>query len=406
MATYLIRRFFQSIFFTVLAGLLIYTALIMYEPDGPGRYYFRVQEAMRLESQGAVASNPDHEVDPHLQEYEDIYKLDHPWPLNFFVWLFDPESTSVSTYDLQGNPIVLTKGVDINIAGLQLRGSGFLTGDFGESIGFATNTSISKIIAARWLNTFILLAVALGATLLIGMPMGMLGAMRQRSGVDNAFTFLSLSGLSTPPFMLGLLLIMFMAVLPKALRDQLGWTWLPWMPAGGTGTDDVWSRAAHVFLPAATLAIPQIAWISRYTRFALLDVLGQDYIRTAWAKGLGARRVVFKHGMRNALIPVITQLALAVPALVSGAVAIETVFAYEGMGRAFFRALGGCLASVSLMMQDPPPCPRSGYFPMDYPLALVLLVVMVIIVAFANIVADILYAMADPRINYGTAGKK
>ena len=91
--------------------------------------------------------------------------------------------------------------------------------------------------------------------------MGMIGAMRQRSSLDNVFTFLSLGGLSTPPFMLGLLLIIFMAVLPKALRDQVGWTWLPWLPAGGTGTNEVWSRAAHVFLPAATLAIPQIAWI-------------------------------------------------------------------------------------------------------------------------------------------------
>ena len=403
MATYLTRRILQSIIFTLLAGILIYTALIMYMPDGPGYSYFRIKEGMRLASQGALP-NTALPVDAHLEEFEEIYKLDHPWPFNFFVWLFDPDSTSVSTYDLQGNPVVLPKGIDINIAGLQLRGSGFLTGDFGESIGFATNTPISQIFAARWFNTFILLATALVATLLVGIPMGMIGAMRQRSSVDNVFTFLSLSGLSTPPFMLGLLLIIFMAVLPKALRDQVGWTWLPWLPPGGTGTNEVWSRAAHVFLPAATLAIPQIAWISRYTRFALLDVLGQDYIRTAWAKGLGARRVVFRHGMRNALIPVITQVALSVPALVSGAVAIETVFAYEGMGRVLFRALGGCLAGASFV-QDPPPCPLRGYFPMDYPLALVLLLVMVIIVALANIVADILYAMADPRINYGATGK-
>lgn len=404
MATYLIRRIFQSIFFTLLAGILIYTALILYMPDGPGYNYSRIQAGMSAAPRGAVSNNASPVRDTQLEELEERYKLDHPWPLNFFVWLFDPDSTSISTYDLQGNPVVLSKGLDINIAGLRLRGSGFLTGDFGESIAFATNTPISQIFSARWVNTFILLGTALGATLLIGIPMGIIGAMRQRSSVENVFTFLSLSGLSSPPFMLGLLLIIFMAVLPKALRDQNGWTWLPWLPAGGTGTDEVWSRAVHVFLPAATLAIPQIAWISRYTRFALLDVLGQDYMRTAWAKGLSARRVVFRHGLRNALIPVITQMALSIPVLVSGAVAIETVFAYEGMGRVFFRALGGCLAGSSFA-QDPPPCPRVGYFPMDYPLALVLLLVMVMIVALANILADILYAMADPRINYGSTGK-
>lgn len=405
MTTYLIRRIFQSIVFTLLAGILIYTTLIMYMPDGPGYTYNRMKAGLRAASPGAIPNNAVPARDTGLGELEERYKLDQPWPLNFFTWLFDPDSTVTSTYDLQGNPIVVTRGIDISIGDLRLRGSGFLTGDFGESLAFASNTPISQIFASRWLNTLILLAAALAATLIIGIPMGMVGAMRQRSSVDNAFTFLSLSGLSTPPFMLGLLLIIFMAVLPKALRDQNGWTWLPWMPAGGMGTTgDFWSGAMHGFLPAATLAIPQIAWISRYTRFALLDVLGQDYIRTAWAKGLGARRVVFKHGMRNALIPVITQVALAIPTMVSGAVAIETVFAYEGMGRVLFRSLGGCLASVSTLAQDPPPCPRSGYFPMDYPLALVLLLIMVIIVAVANILADILYAMADPRIHYGSKG--
>jgi len=91
---------------------------------------------------------------------------------------------------------------------------------------------------------------------------------------------------------------------------------------------------------------------------------------------------------------------------VSGAVAIETVFAYEGMGKVFYRAVGGCLATVGSFSQEPPPCPRSGYVPIDYPLAMVLLMIMVIIVALANIVADILYAMADPRINYASANKK
>jgi peptide/nickel transport system permease protein len=97
--------------------------------------------------------------------------------------------------------------------------------------------------------------------------------------------------------------------------------------------------------------------------------------------------------------------SLLVPALVSGAIVIETVFAYEGMGKAFYRALGGCLASASLLTQDPPPCPRIGYYPIDYPFALVLLVLMIGIVAASNIAADVMYAIADPRINYESDSK-
>jgi peptide/nickel transport system permease protein len=409
MVTYLIRRISLSIIFMLLAGLLIYTGLIIYMPDGPGYDYFRIKEAMQQASQGADQAAPGTAVqvppDPHLEEYELIYKLDHPWPLNFFRWLFDPDDTSTVVYDLQGNPSTIQKGINVSIAGLSLRGSGFLTGDFGRSLRFARLTPISEIFAIRWANTFILVSTALAGTLLVGIPVGVIGAMRQRSTVDNVFTFLTLSSLSTPPFMLGLLLIMFLAVMPSILHEHHGWTWLPWLPAGSAGTDQLSSRALHVLLPAATLAIPQIAWISRYTRFALLDVLNQDYIRTAWAKGLAARRVVFKHAMRNALIPLITHVALSVPTLVSGTIAIETVFAYEGMGKAFYRAIGGCLATVSTLAQDPPPCPWSGYVPIDHPLALVLLMIMVIIVSAANVVADILYAVADPRVNYGATNR-
>ena len=156
-------------------------------------------------------------------------------------------------------------------------------------------------------------------------------------------------------------------------------------------------------LPVTTLALPQIAWISRQTRFAMLDVLRQDYIRTAWAKGLGFRRVVFKHAFRNTLIPIITHAALLVPALLSADTVVETIFGYSGIGRAFFRSIGGCLfADVNRTQVRP--CPIIGYFPIDYPMALVLLLAMVVIVAVSNVLADVLYAIADPRINYGESG--
>jgi peptide/nickel transport system permease protein len=132
----------------------------------------------------------------------------------------------------------------------------------------------------------------------------------------------------------------------------------------------------------------------------MLEVLPQDYIRTAWAKGLGYRRVVYKHALRNSLIPIITHGALIVPAIVSAAAVVETIFAYSGLGRSLFRSLGGCLFADVNRTMEPPPCPSVGYFPIDYPLALVLLLFMVLIVAASSLIADVLYAIADPRINY------
>jgi peptide/nickel transport system permease protein len=407
MTTYLVRRLFQSLVFIVLAGLLIYTALVLLMPDGPSYRYDRLKQGVQ-ERTGAVPINttPTTSRDP-IRDLEKQYKLDKPWPLNFFVWLFDPSDTQMTTYNLQGELLTVRKGIYIELFGLPIEGSGILTGTFGDSTGFAPGVEVTQILADRWVNTLALLAASLVLALVVGLPLGVFGALRQRSKVDHTLTVFTLGGMSLPPYVLGLLFIMFLAVLPKALRDQHGWTWLPWLPPGGLGDPgDLWDRVEHLVLPAATLAIPQIALLSRYTRFSMLDVLRQDYIRTAWAKGLGMRRVVFKHALRNTLIPIITQLALLVPTLISGAVVVETVFAYEGIGKTFYRALGGCLASASLLTQDPPPCPRIGYFPIDYPLALVLLLVLLVIVALSNLLADILYAFADPRINYASDTKR
>jgi peptide/nickel transport system permease protein len=405
--TYLLRRILQSIIFVAVAALLIYTLLVMLMPDGPADRYNRLKAGLPDRFTGAVPLNTTPERGDPAYNLQVRYKLDKPWPLNFAVWLFDPNDTEINTYDLAGNPIVVQKGINLQLFGLTLRGSGILTGDFGKSEGFAPNVTISQIFADRWMNTIILLGTSLLLALLVGIPLGIMGALRHRSPLDHSITFFSLGGLSLPPFVLGLLLIIFFAVLPKALRDENGWDWLPWLPAGGLGEPgNFWSKVSHLVLPAITLAIPQIALLSRYTRFAMLDVLGQDYIRTAWAKGLGRRQVVLKHALRNTLLPLITQIALLIPLLVSGAVVIETVFAYEGIGKAFYRALGGCLASASMMTQDPPPCPRVGYFPIDYPLALVLLFLMIVVVAVSNILADIAYAVADPRISYEAAAGK
>jgi peptide/nickel transport system permease protein len=360
----------------------------------PGRLYDGLKQV--------DASSPDYQyVQAGKQQLEETYKLDKPWPLNYLTWLFDPGDTIATTYTPDNKPITTTKGIDLNIFGAHIRGSGMLTLDFGTSASYAYNTPISQYIGDAWASTARLLAASFLLTLLFGLPLGIIAALRQRRALDHDITFFSLGGRSFPPFVLGLILIIFLAVLPAVWRYQTGWSWLPSLPTGEAGiSGNFWDQARHLVLPAFTLAIPQIAWLTQYTRFAMLDVLHQDYIRTALAKGVGKRRVVFKHALRNTLIPVITQLALLTPLLISAVMVVETVFAYPGLGKAFFRAMGGCLAAVSNLTADPPPCPKSGFLPMDYPFALALLLISLVLVAVSNLIADILYTVVDPRISF------
>ena len=130
----------------------------------------------------------------------------------------------------------------------------------------------------------------------------------------------------------------------------------------------------------------------------MLEVLSQDYIRTAWAKGLTQRRVVLRHVLRNALLPLITTIGLALPGIASAAIVVETVFFYPGLGQLFYRALGGCLVVGSFGL-DPPPCPRAGYFPLDFTLALSMTTIFVVLITLATLLADILYTAADPRVD-------
>jgi peptide/nickel transport system permease protein len=135
----------------------------------------------------------------------------------------------------------------------------------------------------------------------------------------------------------------------------------------------------------------------------MLDVMRTDYVRTARAKGLAPFFVIGKHTLRNALLPLITTVALAIPVFLSGAIMVETVFGYSGMGQIYFRALGGCLATGSTAEFF---CPKDGgLLPLDYPMTLALTLVIIVVVAFANMFADVLYAVADPRINYHSKSK-
>ena len=382
MLTYLIRRLAQSLIFIFVATFIVYTAVVVLSPGGPLARYEKG-------SDNAYAQE-------RLKILGEHFELDKPWPLNFLAWLFDPDDTSET--DWQGDP--LPKGIDFALGPLHVRGSGLLTADFGKSEWISQGVSASELFEGRWLNSFLLLGFAFPLSLVIALPIGIVSARRKGSRLDHLFTFVSFAGSSLPSYVLGLLLIIFLAILPISWRNQNGWDWLPYLPAGDVASSSQeggnWAdRLYHLVLPGLTLAIPQAVWMSRHVRAVMLEVLKQDYVRTAWAKGLSARRVILKHALRNALIPIITLSGVALPGLISAAVVVERVFGYPGMGQIYFQSLGGCVLPQTAQYF----CPPLG-FGFDHPLALGITAVVLSLVALSNMLADILYTVADPRIDY------
>jgi peptide/nickel transport system permease protein len=341
---------------------MIYSILIL-TPGGPA------DQVKRLKTE-AVNGKP---VNPKLVDYyTELYGLDKPYPINYFAWLFDPEKSTSVTYDITGNPITRTMG--INIFGI--KGSGVLTGELGNSVNIDLDKPVMGLMGARMGNTLALTGSALLLAILIAVPVGIISAVRQYSRLDYSITAFSFVGISMPSFWMGLMLIIFMAILPRQLHDT-GWTWMPYLPTGDTGGNTI-DRIYHLVLPVTVLSFLQIAGLSRYVRSSMLEVLKQDYVRTAWAKGLKQRAVILKHALRNALIPVITIITLSIPGLFGGAIITETVFNYFGMGKLYFEAVNV----------------------LDIPLVMGFLLINVALIISANILADILYAVADPRIRY------
>jgi peptide/nickel transport system permease protein len=395
MTIYIIRRLLQGLAFIFITAFLIYTMYVMLTPDGPHSEY-EGYIAMRA-AQDPHTTQSD--IDISISDLEQRYKFDRPWPVSFLAWLFD---TNPKTMPKEGSAEAANT-MDVQIGSFHLKGAGALTGDFGRSQRILRGVPVGEAISTRWVNTAVLIGAALTLTLLVAIPIGIVGAVRQHSWLDHIFTLVSFVGLSMPSFALGLLLIVLFAVLPKQLHDKNNWGWMPYLPPGdviAAGKEDtLQNRLYHLILPTVALAMTQIVWISRYVRFSMLDVLRQDYVRTAWAKGLARRRVILKHAFRNALIPLITVIGLTLPAAASGAIIIEMVFNYTGMGQLFFRALGGCLTTSYIADFV---CPARGY-PPDYPLALFMTLLLVVIVAIANLAADILYAFVDPRVTFGSS---
>lgn len=405
MFSYVIRRSAQTVAFLFVASFLLYSLLVFWIPRGP---YAQYQAAMWEKAASAddgtgsqVSRVPGGQRGPGIEQMaREYYKVDRAWPLSYFLWLFDPQDTRLNE---QGEEVPVDTGLDLKIGPLSIKGSGVLTGDLSKSTRIEVNGDVAEIIGQRWGTSAWLVLSSMLLSVLVAVPLGVLGAARRNTGLDNALTVGSFVGLSMPTFLLGLLLIIFLAVLPSLWHHVDGWTWLPYFPPGAiTSLDrenDPVNYLYHLVLPATALSAVQIGVISRYVRFSMLEVLGEDYIRTAFAKGVARRRVVLKHALKNALLPLITTIALALPSILSALILVESVFAYPGLGRLFYLSSGGTFTAMQSL--DISPDLKLVSF-MDVPLALALFMLMIIVVAVANTVADLLYAAADPRVSFGS----
>lgn len=242
-------------------------------------------------------------------------------------------------------------------------------GDLGESMRF--KRPVTQMIKERLPNTLTLTLTAELFALLVAVPIGVISATRQYSVFDYTVSTAAFMGISLPSFFAALLAIYLLGV-----KLQL-------FPLSGTQTAGVMDpslldRLHHLALPALTLSVRSVAGYARFTRSSMLEVIRQDYVRTARAKGLKERFVIYKHALRNGLIPVITLMGFSLPGLFGGAVLLETVFVWPGMGQLSVEAV----------------------FNRDYPLLMATNMIFAALVLMGNLVADLLYAVVDPRIRY------
>jgi peptide/nickel transport system permease protein len=261
-----------------------------------------------------------------------------------------------------------------------------LQGDFGKS-NVEKRPALEMILKDRLGNTVLLMSMAIIGELIVAIPIGVVSAIKQYSIFDHVFTILAYAGRSIPIFWFGLILII---IFHNGLQwpSWAGeWAGRPLFPGGGMndvrlerelGYVPLWDRIYHMILPVIMLSVFGAAQYIRYMRASMLEVIHQDYIRTARAKGLAERAVLYSHAFKNAAIPVITVLALELPILFGGALFTETIFSWNGMGRLFFRSAQR----------------------VDYAVLMGIVMINAVLILLFNLVADIVYGFLDPRIRY------
>jgi peptide/nickel transport system permease protein len=365
---YIIRRVIQAVPVLFLIAVVCFS-LMMMAPGGPQQQFnqnprITAEQIERYLARWCLQRNPD--------------------PVGilrtFGGWIGVYNCDEQGFLSAQGMPNVLPESLGGGTNGL-------LHLDFGQSMLVSPNKPVADLIVERIPATLILMITAFLVWTSLAIVLGVIAAIRRYSVFDQTVTLMSYILYSLPTFWLGLMLIYIFAVNfgvlpPQGIIDSRApATWntdrfwdLFWQDPWPTLLD----IGRHLVLPVTTLVAVSVAADTRYVRSAMLDVLGQDYVRTAKAKGLPSRTVVFRHAFRNALLPIITNIALALAFLFSGAIVTETIFSWPGMGRLYFEAI---LAR-------------------DYYLVMGVLFVSATLVVIMNLVADVVYAWADPRIRY------
>lgn len=293
-----------------------------------------------------------------------IFVIVHSTPGNPYAYLFGPRTDAKMKQELMER-----MGFNDPLPVQYVRWLGeTLQGNLGYSI--RSQQPVTGLLAKAIPNTLILTGAAFVLALLLAIPIGVISATRQYSLLDYGVTAFAFFGISLPGFFSALIMVYLFAV-----------KW-PLLPMNGITTPgQPWSVVDllyHLILPAVTLGLRDMASYARFTRSSMLEVMRQDYVRTARAKGLAERVVVYKHALRNGMIPVITLLGFSLPALFGGAIIIETIFSWPGMGLLSFSAVGN----------------------RDYSILMTTNMFFAFLVIIGNLVADILYAVVDPRIRY------
>lgn len=352
MITFLVRRFFQM-GVVLFASTLVIFLIISFVPGGPLDYLNQNSDPRRRPSKADI------------ERMQKRFGIDKPWYLQYVTWV-------------AGDTWLDKIGFEQYVGERR----GIIRGDWGTSWKINLNVPVLEVIGRRLPDTLRLMIVSTVVSIALAIPVGIYSAVKQYSKLDYFFTTFSFIGISLPSFWFGLMLISATLALKRndlfyfppgdaaALRAYT----VPGLGRieAGSFTDIV----MHLVLPVIVLSMINLASFSRFMRASMLEVLKQDFVRTARAKGLRERVVVLKHAMRNALIPLITVLVYTIPNIFNGALITETIFNYKGIGWLYLQALNS----------------------RDWPIVTAFLLINAVLIILANMLADVLYTVADPRI--------